>query len=167
VFIIEARSSAVPSAARHPHSVSGFMRWRSYSARALLLGAPALLTLLMGGIDIALAFKQMAALDNAAKAGVRYAVHFPSRPRGVFDAVKASVPMSAPTVVVRSTVHCECPDVGNNVACEGSAKSCGGEPADTFRTVTVIVSMPYSSPLPTSSLIRTTALSRSATFRVH
>ena len=128
--------------------------------------APALLMLLMAGIDVGLAFDQMSALDNAAKAGVRYAARFPSHVQGIVGAVERSLPMSRPEVAVRSTLHCVCPGVGNVVACVGSARNCGGEPADAFRTITVIVSMPYKSPLPTGALIKTTALARSATLRV-
>lgn len=162
-----ARNSAMLSSvlcsprAQHPGALRRSRIWK-----VVLPSAPALLTLLMAGIDVGLAFGQMSALDNAAKAGVRYAARLPSHVQGIIGEVKQSLPRSGAGVEVRSAVHCECPGSGTIVACVGSARSCGGEAADAFRTVTVIVSMPYASPLPTSALIRTTALSRSATFRI-
>jgi Flp pilus assembly protein TadG len=134
----------------------------------LALGGPTLIMLLMGGIDISLALNQMSALNIAAKAGLQHAMRSPSRAAEVFNAIKRSIPNGTPpSMAVSSVLHCECPRTGKVTSCVGSAQNCDGQAPDVFRTVTVTLSMPYSSPLPTSRFIKPTALSRSATFRVH
>jgi len=126
-------------------------------------GVPLLLLLLSGAIDLGLALDQSSALRSAARSGAQYAMRFPSDSSGISDAVKKSVTFEAASLTVSSNTFCECPNGGNANSCAKS--DCGGNTPHTF--VKVNVSMPYSSPLPTSIMLGITSLSGSAVFRAN
>src|SRR5262249_12301668 len=104
---------------------------------------------------------ESSSLSNAARAGAQYAMRFPSDSGGISDAVKKAVTYDGSTLTVNSTVHCECSD-GTTVACTAT---CSGQAPRTY--VSVSVSMPYSSPLPTSLLLGISTVSGSAVFRAN
>jgi len=127
------------------------------------LGVPVLLLLLSGAIDLGLALDQSSALRSAARSGAQYAMRFPADSTGISDAVKKSVTFDATSLTVSSSTHCECPAGGNANSC--SKSDCGGQTPQTY--VSVTVSMPYSSPLPTAMMVGITSLSGSAVFRAN
>jgi hypothetical protein len=127
------------------------------------VGVPVLLLLLSGAIDLGLALDQSSALRNAARAGAQYAMRFPSDSSGISDAAKKSVNFDPSSLTVTSSMHCECPSGGNANSCAKS--DCGGQTPYTF--VTVDVSKPYSSPLPTAMMLGISSLSGSAVFRAN
>jgi len=127
------------------------------------IGVPVLLLLLSGAVDLGLALDQSSTLRSAARAGAQYAMRFPSDTSGISDAVKQSVKFDSSSVTVTSSSFCECPNGGNANSCAKS--DCGGQTPYTF--VQVNVSMPYTSPLPTSMLLGITSLSGSAVFRAN
>jgi Flp pilus assembly protein TadG len=127
------------------------------------IGVPVLLLLLSGAIDLGLALDQSSSLRSAARAGAQYAMRFPSDSTGISSAVKNSVTFDPTTLTVASSAFCECPS-GGTATC-GDASTCSGQTPYTY--VSVTVSMPYSSPLPTSMMIGVTTLSGSAVFRAN
>lgn len=130
-------------------------------AAEFALAVPVLLVLLSGMIDYGMALNQSAALSNAARAGAQYAVRFPSDTAGIRDVVTKSVNFAPETLTISAGTLCECAD-GAAIAC---TDSCGGEPARTF--ITVKVSMPFTSPLPTQYLLGLTEVSGMAVFRAN
>ena len=127
------------------------------------IGVPVLLLLLSGAIDLGLALDQSSALQNAARAGAQYAMRFPADSTGITVAVQKSVTFDAATLTVTSNSFCECPQGGTANSCLKS--DCGGQTPNTY--VSVKVSMPYSSPLPTAMMVGVTTLSGSAIFRAN
>lgn len=125
------------------------------------LGIPILLLLLSGVIDLGVALNQSSSLSNAARAGAQYAMRFPSDSDGISDTVKKSVTYDPSALTVNSSVKCECSD-GIAVVC---TDKCSGDAPQSY--VTVTVSMPYSSPLPTGMLLGISTISGSAVFRAN
>lgn len=127
------------------------------------IGVPVLLLLLSGAIDLGLALDESSSLRSAARAGAQYGMRFPNDTSGISDAVKNSVTFDPANLTVSSNAFCECPS-GGSATC-GDASSCSGQTPYTY--VSVTVSMPYTSPLPTSMMLGITSLSGSAVFRAN
>lgn len=122
---------------------------------------PILLLLLSGAIDLGLALNQSSSLTNAARAGAQYAMRFPSDSEGIAQVVAKAVNYDSSTLTISSSLTCECAD-GTAVAC---TDTCGGTAPKSY--VTVNVSMPYSSPLPTGLMLGVLTVSGSAVFRAN
>ncbi len=122
---------------------------------------PLLLLLLSGAIDFGLALNQSSSLTSAARAGAQYGMRFPSDSEGIAQAVTKAVNYDPATLTITSQLTCECAD-GSAVAC---TDTCGGAAPRSF--VTVNVSMPYSSPLPTGLMLGPVTVSGSAVFRAN
>ena len=123
--------------------------------------APFLLLLLSGAIDLGLALNQSSSLGNAARAGAQYAMRFPSDSEGIAQVVAKAVNHDPSTLTIASSLTCECSD-GGAVAC---TDSCGGTAPKSY--VTVNVSMPYWSPLPTAMMLGISTVSGAAVFRAN
>ena len=134
---------------------------RGATAVEFAFAAPFLLLLLSGLVDLGLALNQSSSLSNAARAGAQYGIRFPSDKDGIAQVVTKTLNQDAANVTVTSQVSCECSD--------GTAIACGGVCVGTTNRsyVTVNVSMPYSSPLPTGLLLGVTTISGSAVFRAN
>jgi Flp pilus assembly protein TadG len=120
---------------------------------------PIILLLLSGVIDLGLALQQTSTLKTAARMGAQYAMRFPSDDVGIAEVVKKAVAYDAALLTISNSTTCECPD-GTAIVC--SDKCAGSTPR---KYVSVSVSMPYSSPLPTSMMLGNITTSGSAAFR--
>lgn len=122
---------------------------------------PFVLALLSGAIDLGLALNQSSSLSNAARAGAQYGMRFPSDSEGITQAVIKAANYDPATLTVSSQLTCECAEK-QVVACTGT---CGNSAPRSY--VTVSVSMPYTSPLPTAMLLGINTVSGSAVFRAN
>ena len=125
------------------------------------VAAPVLLILLSGMVDLGLALDQSSSLSNAARAGAQYAIRFPSDTSGITQVVAKAMNADPSDLTVNANLSCECPG-GSAVAC---TDVCSGASPKSYMTVSV--SMPYTSPLPTGLIFGVTSLSSSAVFRVN
>jgi Flp pilus assembly protein TadG len=131
------------------------------SAVEFAFATPLLLLLLSGAIDLGLALNQSSSLSNAARAGAQYGMRFPSDSEGITQAVIKAANYDGSTLTISSQLICECADK-QIVAC---TDTCGSAAPRSY--VTVNVSMPYSSPLPTAILLGINTVSGSAVFRAN
>jgi Flp pilus assembly protein TadG len=131
------------------------------SAVEFAFAVPFVLLLLSGAIDLGLALNQSSSLSNAARAGAQYGMRFPSDSDGITQAVIKSANYDPTTLTISSQLTCECADK-QIVAC---TDTCGNATPRSY--VTVNVSMPYSSPLPTAMLLGINTVSGSAVFRAN
>ncbi len=99
--------------------------------------APLLLLLLSATVDIGGAMHQTIRLENAARAGMQFAISFPDDTAGIRAAAAAALGGAiADMNVVVGPILCACP--GGSVApvsCTGTP--CAGAAAGVYRTVTV------------------------------
>lgn len=122
---------------------------------------PFVLALLSGAIDLGLALNQSSSLSNAARAGAQYGMRFPSDSEGITQTVIKAANYDPATLTVSSQLTCECADK-QVVAC---TDTCGSAAPRSY--VTVTVSRPYASPLPTALLLGINTVSGSAVFRAN
>jgi Flp pilus assembly protein TadG len=126
----------------------------------LALSTLFLLPMLTGLLHYGGLFHQTMQLRQAARAGVEYAMTYPSDTTGIEQAVTTSSAMSSTGIVVAVNQFCECPD-GTSVSCTGTCAS-GGK-ISAF--VDVIVTQPPNPivqffPLGSETLVRGRAVMR-------
>lgn len=134
---------------------------RGATAAEFALATPLLLLLLSVAVDLGLALNQSSTLSNAARAGAQYAMRYPSDPDGIRLVVTKAVPAELAQLTVASILSCECAD-GTKTVC---TESCNGTAPKSF--VSVTVSMPFRSPLPTAMMLGVTTVSGAAVFRAN
>jgi len=82
------------------------------------LGAPILLLLLAGVIDLGMAVHNAMALENAVHVGVQTAVTMKEPTvEAIRDAVKAASGLAPDSVTVTPKLYCECPSTGRDDTC--------------------------------------------------
>lgn len=134
---------------------------RGASAVEFAFAAPVLLLLLSGVIDLGLALNQSSSLSNAARAGAQYGIRFPSDKDGITQVVSKTLNQDPATLTVASEVNCECSD-GMAITC---GEICIGTTNRSY--ISVNVTMPYSSPLPTGLILGPISITGSAVFRAN
>jgi Flp pilus assembly protein TadG len=121
--------------------------------------APILLLIVSAAVDLGMALHQSSVLGSAARAGAQYALRFPTDAAGIKDVVEKSVGYDPASLTVESKLACECADK-TAIAC---TESCSGTAPQAY--ISVSVSKPYSSPLPTATMLGITAVYGSSVMR--
>lgn len=101
----------------------------------LALSTLFLLPMLTGLLHYGGVIHQTMQLRQAARAGVEYAMTYPSDTTGITQAVTTSSAMNTTGVVVTVNQFCECPD-GTSISCTASTCASGAK-VDGFLRVTV------------------------------
>lgn len=81
-----------------------------------------LLPMLAGLLHYAGVIQQTMQLRQAARAGVEYAITYPTDTAGITQAVTSSSAMDSTGIAVAVNLFCECPD-GTSVSCTGTCAS--------------------------------------------
>lgn len=121
----------------------------------------ALLTMLLGLFQFAAWIHQTMQLNQAARAGVEYAMTYPSDTAGIQQTVINSSVMNASGLTVTVAQFCECPD-GTPVACDGTCAS--GLQGNAY--IRLQLSQPARGPLQSSGFLAAATASSAATMRV-
>lgn len=112
---------------------------KGVAAAELALIVPVLILLLLGTVDVAGVLYQRMKLDSAARAGVQYALAFPSDSTGITAATRLALPDWADISVTEAGMTCEC---------AGASAVCGTSCATPMqRFVAVAVSRPFTAQL--------------------
>lgn len=123
-----------------PNSIRAFWRKLRASERGnlsveLALSTLFLLPMLTGLLHYGGVIHQTMQLRQAARAGVEYAMTYPSDTTGIQQAVTTSSAMNSTGIVVTVNQFCECPD-GSSVSCTATTCASGAK-IDGFLRVTV------------------------------
>lgn len=120
-----------------------------------------LIVMLTGLFQYAAVIHQTMQLNQAARAGVEYAMTYPSDTTGIQQTIISSSAMNTTSIAVTVNQFCECPD-GTAVACTGTCAS--GLQSNAF--IRVDVTQPAKGPLQSSGFLSDSTVQASAVMRV-